>query len=114
MKRILFLAPLLLGYASVASTFPAFPAFDPFTDATAGGGTSYAVGSTLAGQTNAMGQYWYGINTNGSAVNALKVTATSLSYSGLPGFSGKAVMLTNVARSEEHTSELQSLRHLVC
>ena len=97
MKRILFLAPLLLGYASVASTFPAFPAFDPFTDATAGGGTSYAVGSTLAGQTNAMGQYWYGINTNGSAVNALKVTATSLSYSGLPGFSGKAVMLTNVA-----------------
>ena len=97
MKRILFLAPLLLGYASVASTFPAFPAYDPFTDATASGGTSYAVGSTLAGQTNAMGQYWYAIDSNGPAANALKVTATSLSYNSVPGLSGNAVMLTNAA-----------------
>jgi hypothetical protein len=97
MKKPLLLIPLMIGYAAAAATYPAFPVYDPFTDATASGGSSYAVGATLAGQTNAMGQYWYGINTSASAANAIKVTTTSVAYNNLPGFSAKAVMLTNVS-----------------
>lgn len=96
MKTALLLAPLLLGYATAAATFPAFPVYDPFTDATASGGSSYAAGSLLAGQTNAMGQYWYGINVNAGSANAITNTGYSLSYGSVPGFSGQAVLLRNV------------------
>jgi hypothetical protein len=97
LKKVMLLALLLLGYAAAASTFPAFPAYDPFISATGSGGSSYATGATLAGQTNALGQYWYYIGTGTSNANAIRVTSTSLSYNNLSGFSGNAVLLTNAA-----------------
>ncbi|MGD0260609.1 MAG: LamG-like jellyroll fold domain-containing protein [Verrucomicrobiota bacterium] len=99
MKKALLLGLLLLGYAAAASTFPAFPAYDPFTSATASGGSSYAAGSLLAEQTNAMGQNWYGIATTitSAAANAITNTGYSLSYQGLPGFSGNEILFRNVA-----------------
>jgi hypothetical protein len=37
----------------------ALPDYEPFSDSTGSGGTSYTVGSPLAGQVNASGQAWY-------------------------------------------------------
>src|SRR5258705_8656708 len=45
---------------------------------------------------------------------AYSVVATLNCVTCLPLASGKHVTQFSVARSEEHTSELQSLRHLVC
>ena len=72
-----------------------FPAYDPFTSAVSSGGSGYAAGQTLAGQTNALGSYWYEIGTGTSNANSLKVTGNTLSYLGLPAFSGNEIALTN-------------------
>src|SRR5205814_9702955 len=63
------------------------------------------------------------IQTNSGANITLKVTATGtapLSYqwyyngSALAAATKSSLSVANASRSEEHTSELQSLRHLVC
>ena len=56
-------------------------AFDPFADATASNGTSYADGAALIGQTNATGRYWLEAGPLTGA--ALAIASGSLSYSGL-------------------------------
>jgi len=59
-KAVLLLAALSLAGASAR----ALPDYEPFADATSSGGTSYAVGSFLAGQTNAAGQRWWELGPN--------------------------------------------------
>ena len=105
MKK-LFILSLLLSSASVAFCYPTF---DQFSDASAGGGSLYLVGSPLGGtnspnvggQTNINGDIWFGINTSTSpGANFVRVANSNLTYGGFPaGFptpSGKAVALTNV------------------
>ena len=96
------MAALTFGFSSALMaqvTNPVyFPVYDGFTDATASGGTSYTLGSKLAGQTNALGSTWYGIDTSGSAANAEYLTNILISYPGLPpGPGGNAMVLTNAA-----------------
>ena len=51
---------MLLGAFMLPQLALAVPNFDPFTDATATGGTSYAVGSNLVGQnTSTLFAPWY-------------------------------------------------------
>src|SRR6266581_3815526 len=50
----------LLGTVLLSQLASAVPSFDPFADATANGGTSYAVGGTLTNQFNpALFTPWY-------------------------------------------------------
>jgi hypothetical protein len=96
----LLIGSLLCSFIPVTmgqTGYPIFPSYDPFVNATGSGGSSYAAGDTLAGQTNAMGQYWYAIGTTTSNINAIEVTANTLSYQGLPGFSGNEILLTNAS-----------------
>jgi hypothetical protein len=101
MKKLLafcLLAPLLPGQVSAQVANPVyFPSYDPFTSAVSSGGSSYATGALLAGQTNALGSYWYGIDSTGTAADSLKLTGGSLNYSNATGFSGNTILLTNVA-----------------
>ena len=91
MKPIL--AALLL--VAALNSASALPNFDPFADATANNGTSYAVGAGLApntctnsdGSTNS----WALVNTN---VVQPMVVAGNLSYPDLPASTGNSVSNT--------------------
>ncbi len=79
----------------VAGTFAAsvyaLPIYEPFADATGSGGTSYTVGATLAGQTNAAGRWW---GYAGSGAVTPTIEAGNLSVSGLyAGASGNSIKL---------------------
>ncbi|HVM48324.1 MAG TPA: immunoglobulin domain-containing protein [Candidatus Acidoferrum sp.] len=77
--------PLLLSPLAFA-----LPSFDPFADATASGGTSYAVGSTLTNQFNpALYSAWYSRGGNFPGTTPL-IVAGSLSYPGLPASTGNS------------------------
>jgi hypothetical protein len=69
MKKILSLA--LFCACSYGALANPFPIFDPFVDATASNGTSYADGTLLRGQTNSAGNGWAGINTAQTSVIVL-------------------------------------------
>ncbi len=88
MKRIVVLCSLLLSCASLL----ALPSFDPFADATASGGSSYANGAVLWGQTNAAGEIWWGLNNTGTGP-AVVMTNINLTYPGLPASSGNGVLI---------------------
>jgi hypothetical protein len=69
----------------------ALPSFEPFADATANGGTSYAVGSTLTNQFNpTLFSPWYSRGANFPGATPLMV-ADNLSYPGLPASTGNSV-----------------------
>ena len=55
---------LLTALSVVGMPALALPDYEPFADATGSGGTSYAVGSFLAGQINAAGQSWWELGPN--------------------------------------------------
>jgi len=80
-----------------------FPSFEPFTDATASGGTAYTTGSGLYHQTNALGEGWalWNGGSGGSAAQVMCVTS-NLAYTGFPsGFptppASRAVSLPGTA-----------------
>ena len=79
MKRFILTVSFLSVCVSVVLGSPVpFPAFDPFTSASTSGGSSYATGAMLGGQTNANGSYWYLIDSGGTAANSLILTVGSL------------------------------------
>jgi hypothetical protein len=74
---------------SCAMMASAFPVYDPF---------NYTPGQTLWGQTDANGDYWWEIDSGGTAPNAIDVVSFSgLTYPGLPASAGNAILLTNVS-----------------
>jgi hypothetical protein len=94
MKNLLCLSALV-GFVTTASAV--IPAYDPFADATASGGSSYAVGAPGWHQTNNVGDFWYEVNSSGTAANTIYITNNSLTYSGLPASTGNSILLRNLA-----------------
>ena len=93
MKKSLGVAAIALMASSVfAANFivPGNPAYEPFANATASSGSSYSVGSTLIGQTNAQGLAWVLAGTNN---NLSQIVAGTLSYPGLLADSGNSVSI---------------------
>ncbi|MDB6026577.1 MAG: hypothetical protein JWM68_2800, partial [Verrucomicrobiales bacterium] len=86
MKRFfLFLSILACHDAS------ALPTYEPFADATATtGATSYAIGSPLANQTNALLQGWGSLGGNFPGSQPI-IASDNLSYPGLPTSLGNSV-----------------------
>ncbi len=81
---------------AVLHSASALPSFDPFADATANGGTSYAVDLPLAGNTstNSDGSInsWAKVNSNNSPPNPEPmVVAGNLSYVDLPASAGNSI-----------------------
>jgi len=79
----------LIALGMVTASAYALPDYDPFADATASGGTSYAVGSALVGQTNAQGQAWYQAGPVSSTQPT--IVAGNLTYANLPPSQGNSV-----------------------
>ena len=64
------------------------PAFDPFTNATASGGTAYDVGDYLVGETNAQGLSWYAV---GNGTGEPMIAFGNLNIPGLIPENGNSV-----------------------
>ena len=86
MKKIL----LLLSLTIALDRASAFPFFDPFADRSGAGGSTYTVGSNLAGQTNGLGDVWNSIGDSFPGTHPL-IAAGNLSYPNLPASSGNSV-----------------------
>lgn len=93
MKTILLIASL----TSVCATAFAFPDYEPFSDATGAGGSSYAIGQNLVGQTNASyaafsgtAPSWYLRTGPGTGGTEPTIISAGLSYSGLTTSGGGA------------------------
>ncbi len=86
------LSVCLIATSLSAANFivPGNPAYEPFANATGTGGTSYAVGATLPGQTNAQGLAWALAGTNN---NLQQIVAGTLSYPGLLTDNGNSVSI---------------------
>jgi hypothetical protein len=87
MKRTLLLASLTVFSTTV---FGALPLYDPFADATSVGGTSYAVGAAVPGQTNGAGGV--GWSAAGPAGVNNTIAADDLSIPGLTGSGGGSML----------------------
>jgi YDG domain len=86
------------------------PVFDPFNDASASGGSTYANVANLAGQTNAQGRIWFAAG-NGAAgqpmiqagalpyPGLLAVSTNSVSYGGAAGTSARLDLGTSAGSS---------------
>jgi hypothetical protein len=87
MKKLLSISILFtaLNYAW------ALPTFDPFADATATGGTSYAVGAGLAGNNTFVTNDWTLVNSNSANLQEPLIVATNLTYLDLPTSTGNAI-----------------------
>ncbi len=85
MKRLL----TFIAVGTFSTSVFAFPDYDPFADATGSGGTSYAVGANLVGQTDAQGQTWF--QAGPASATTPKITAGNLTYAGLPVSQGNSV-----------------------
>jgi hypothetical protein len=96
MKNILIVLGLLVSLHVLA-----VPIFDPFADATTSGGSSYAVGSNLVGQTNStLFSAWYSRGSiTGSSVQPTNV-AGSLAYAGLPSSAGNSIAFVGAAAQD--------------
>jgi hypothetical protein len=82
---LIFSLPLLVTQLGLA-----LPSFDPFADATAVGGTSYAVGSTLTNQFNpALFAAWYQRGSVSPGTTPL-IASGDLTYLGLPSSTGNS------------------------
>ncbi|MGH7980764.1 MAG: immunoglobulin domain-containing protein, partial [Limisphaerales bacterium] len=76
---------ILLALLLLCPSAWAFPGFDAFTNAVGGGGTSYASGSPLYHQTNAMLEGWaLWDGGSGSSVAQVTCVASNLLYPGFP------------------------------
>ncbi len=90
---------LALGLLVWTTSAWSMPNSDSFGDQTADGGSDYALGSALGGQTNAPYYRW---NPTGTTLGTIRPTiiAGNLSYVGLPASSGNSVAVapsTNLA-----------------
>jgi len=97
MKNILILLGLFVFL--VIEKASGVPFFDPFADATANGGTSYATGANLIGQSNkTLFTAWYSRgSTTGSSVQPTNV-AGNLSYAGFAIVHGQQCCLRRSRR----------------
>ncbi len=86
MKKLFPIFVLSLAGASLRAQI----AYDPFANATGSGGTSYAVGSNLIGQTNAEGQTWFMAGPTGTQQQPI-ISSGNLSVSGLTPSTGNSV-----------------------
>jgi fibronectin type 3 domain-containing protein len=76
---------ILLACFILPGVVSAFPSFDPFTDATASGGTAYSSGVPLYHQTNAFGEGWaQWAGASGSSSAAVLCVSGGLVYAGFP------------------------------
>lgn len=91
MERLLLVLALSFGAHHTTASL----SFDPFADATADGGTSYAVGGFLFKQSNSFGTTWYALtNTPAPPATGFPVVASdSLSYPGLPASAGNCISI---------------------
>jgi hypothetical protein len=87
---------LLLPCFLFAINASALPIFDPFADATANGGTDYAINSPLAGQTVAPGNIWNGIGGNFPGAEPT-IVAGNLTFPGLAPSAGNSVSFTGAS-----------------
>jgi hypothetical protein len=93
MKKIFgAFAVALMASPVFAANFivPGNPAYEPFANATANSGTSYAIGSALPGQTNAQGLAWV---LAGGNSNLQTIVSGTLSYPDLLADSGNSVSI---------------------
>ena len=86
MKYLTFFLALLANNSLLA-----LPNFDPFADATANGGTSYAVDSPLAPQNDNAGNNWVLVGSVNPANPQPMIVAGNLSYADLPPSKGNSV-----------------------
>jgi hypothetical protein len=66
-------------------------AYDPFADASSSGGTTYAPGANLIGQTNAAGLTWFQAGPNSALTNQPTLQSGNLYVPGLANSSGNSV-----------------------
>jgi len=87
--------PALATLLFCFSSSPAAVCFDPFGDATANGGTSYAVGALLPHQITGFGNEWFALTNTPvpPATGFPSIIAGNLSYPGLPASSGNSVLI---------------------
>jgi hypothetical protein len=89
-KTIVIFAAGLMAYSLHAQLTTNNPEIDQFANATSTGGSTYTVGATLVGQTNAQGQVWIGAGTS-SGTNQPVITNVNLTVPGLRPGGGNAV-----------------------
>jgi hypothetical protein len=77
--------------ALLTVTIPPPLAFEPFADATGNGGTSYAVGADLIGQTNPQGLMWYQAGPASALANQPILQNSNLYIPGLAFPAGNSV-----------------------
>ncbi len=83
MKKIVLLSSLCLAGLSAF----ALPDYEPFADASGSGGTTYTIGASLIGQTNAQGNAWV---QAGPAGTGPTIVSGDLTVSGLASSGGGA------------------------
>lgn len=71
----------------------ALPDFDPFADVSSSGGSSYPVGSPLAGQTDSAGHAWNLLGSNNTNGTQPMIVGGNLSYSNFPAATGNSISL---------------------
>src|ERR1700749_2737921 len=84
----------IIALGLIATSLQAQPSlghadFDPFADASTSGGTTYAVGATLIGQTNAQGLAWVAAGP-GTNLNQPTIASGNLTIAGLPAPTGNS------------------------
>jgi arylsulfatase A-like enzyme len=89
-------ALIQLMLLAVCSARAAIPFHDPFADQTANGGGSYAVGSPLAGQSNA-GNSWVSIGSNNETSIEPLIAAGNLTNPNLPASTGNSIAFYSTA-----------------
>ena len=95
MARLKFGCGLVFLFLCLAQLRAALPYTDSFANVTASGGTAYAVGQTLVGQTNA-GNGWVSIGSNNLTNLEPTIVTGNLTYPGLPS-SGNSVAFYGAA-----------------
>lgn len=104
------IAPAIVVMFTCAAQVMALPTYEPFSNATASGGTAYANGTSLYRQTNASGESWAEWN-GGSAASWVACTNSGLSYAGFPAWF-PAPSLTNavhVPGNSDHAGGISGL-----
>jgi hypothetical protein len=94
-------------FVAALNSASALPNFDPFADATANGGTSYAVGNGLAPNTNNAGSGWNLVGSSFISTNPQPVIASgNLSYPDFPASTGNSVFVQPPALGQGATGRM--------
>ncbi len=92
-KTLLATAAVALAASLGAESARALPVYEPFADVSAQGGTTYAIGSNLYGQTNYPTGRWNGVGISGFSGVLPTINSGNLSYTGLPASTGNSVLV---------------------